>query len=75
MRPLPQDRLPDVFYPEQNPKFAPVLFDFKYLKVLCLPCCLPACRAAAVCLHVCKGYSCMLTGVGVCAPGKLHCRV
>lgn len=27
-----KDRLPDVFYPEQNPKFAPVLFDFKYLK-------------------------------------------
>lgn len=28
-----QDRLPSVFYPEQNPKYEGVLFDFKYLKV------------------------------------------
>jgi hypothetical protein len=28
-----QDRLPNVFYPEENPKFGGVLFDFRYLKV------------------------------------------
>lgn len=28
-----QDRLPNVFYPELNPKYEGVLFDFRYLKV------------------------------------------